>query len=86
MDMVAVNEENVASCMCSECPVQMNSKCAQAKGDDAKLYCAKGVSACKDLDESQMCICSTCPVFKKNGLSNCKWTYKFCFKGKAVKK
>jgi len=46
-------------------------------------YCANGVAACKDLDFSKMCICTSCQVFKDFNLMKGKPVGYFCRDGKA---
>jgi len=46
-------------------------------------YCASGVAACKDLDFSKMCFCSSCQLFKDFNLIACKPNGYFCKDGRA---
>jgi hypothetical protein len=47
-------------------------------------YCANGVAACKDLDFSKICICTTCQVYKDYNLMKAKPSLYFCNDGKAT--
>ena len=88
--------ENIDKCVCAECSVQINSKCSIEKRekveaekvvpkpkDIPKLYCSSGVTTCKDLDDNQTCICSSCPVWNKFTLAKSKRTGYYCLDGEA---
>ncbi|HDS46027.1 MAG TPA: DUF2769 domain-containing protein [Methanomicrobia archaeon] len=95
---VPFTRENVAKCLCAQCPVQTGSACvkaqlakAAARGsgvmpepeDVPGLYCATGTAACKDLNTRQMCICGDCPLWKEYALVSGKPLGYFCRDGKA---
>lgn len=80
---VSFSSDNVAKCMCPECPVQVKSMCssdklAKIKGSLAKtplireeipgLYCSTGSAICTDLDFERACSCGNCPVFSECSL------------------
>jgi hypothetical protein len=47
-------------------------------------YCANGVAACKDLDYSKMCLCSSCAVFRDFSLGKGKPASYYCRDGKPI--
>lgn len=95
---VAFNMENLKKCVCSTCPVQAESECAQTKmkmlqesmkgmspepSDVPGVYCATGIATCSDLDPNKMCNCPNCDVFKENNLAQGEPGGYFCQNGKA---
>jgi hypothetical protein len=96
---VPFTAENVAKCICVQCPVQTGSACVKEKLAKAKeargsgampkpedfpgLYCATGNAACKDINTRQMCICGDCPIWKEYMLVSGKPLGYFCRDGKA---
>jgi hypothetical protein len=94
---VPFTAENVAKCICEQCPVQTGSACvkeklakaAQGSGalpepeDVPGLYCATGAAACNDIDTRQMCICGDCPIWKEYNLVSGKPLGYFCRDGKS---
>ena len=96
---VPFTAENVAKCICPQCPVQTGSACVKEKRAKAKeardsgampkpedvpgLYCATGNAACKDINTRQMCICGDCSISKEYTLVSGKPLGYFCRDGKA---
>ncbi len=95
---IGFTRENISKCLCSQCPVQAESECAQTKmkmlqesmrgmspepSDVPGVYCATGTAACSDLDPSKMCNCPNCDVFKENNLAQREPGEYFCQKGAA---
>jgi hypothetical protein len=92
------DRENMIKCLCSQCPVQRNSECAQNKmkmlqismkgmspepSDFPGMYCANGKAVCDDLDVHKKCQCINCEVWKKYELNSKKPDLNFCQNGKA---
>jgi hypothetical protein len=90
--------ENISKCVCSQCPVQAESECAQTKmkmlqesmtgmspepSDVPGVYCATGIATCSDIDPNKMCNCPNCEVFKENNLEHGEPGGYFCQKGMA---
>ena len=63
-------------------PQEQTSAMAPKPEDLPGPYCANGVSVCKDLDFSKMCLCSGCQVFKNFNLAKAKPMDFFCTNGK----
>lgn len=90
--------DNVSKCICTQCPVQAESECAQTKmkmlqesmtgmspepSDVPGVYCATGVATCGDLDPDKTCNCPNCEVFKENELAQGEPGGYFCQNGMA---
>jgi len=50
--------------------------------DTPILYCATGRATCKDLKLDELCICTTCHVWKEHKLADCKPVMHYCRDGK----
>lgn len=89
---------NISKCLCSQCPVQAESECAQTKmkllqesmrgmspepSDISGMYCATGIATCDDINPNRMCNCPQCEVFKENSLTNREHGAYFCQNGAA---
>jgi len=93
MAKVKFEASNAAKCICMQCPVQVKSACAIGKVSPSdppkdslpkglpKVYCAKGLAECKDIDGKASCICGSCEVWKTNKLVKGKPAYHFCIHG-----
>lgn len=92
---VPFTSENIEKCVCLACSVQINSKCSSEKMDKIegkkdpkpkdipKLYCSSGVTNCKDMDDEQTCICSSCDVWNEFKLAKANRTGYYCLDGEA---
>jgi len=58
--------DNLAACICPECPTIKNNACVKEKG--GTLFCARDKSACEIKDRG--CICGICPLWDKYELVN----------------
>ncbi|HEX3014036.1 MAG TPA: DUF2769 domain-containing protein [Methanobacterium sp.] len=96
--LIKFARENIAKCLCLQCPVQSESECARTKmimlqesmrgmspepSDVAGVYCATGTATCSDLNPNKMCNCPNCEVFKENNLAQGEPGSYFCKKGAA---
>lgn len=89
MARVEITESNIRHCRCPQCPVQLESVCANKLlkekkpeknvGNFGKLYCASGKSTCEDLNKNETCICSSCLVWDENNLGSMY----YCLRGSA---
>lgn len=59
----ADTHENFAKCVCPMCT--LFTDCNKEK--DERLFCARRKSVCP-MDNTKICICGTCAVFRENGL------------------
>jgi hypothetical protein len=95
MPKVDFRRENIARCLCGQCPVQVKSRCAHdlyekvrhveglpEAGQLPGLYCSTGRSSCTDLDAVQQCMCPICPVWADYRLTS----NHYCIRGSAEKK
>ena len=95
---IKFERENMVRCLCSQCPVQKESECAQNKmkmlqismkgmspepSDFPGMYCANGKAICSDLDPDKTCKCINCDVWKENNLNSGQPSTYFCQNGKA---
>ncbi len=91
------DREHMIKCLCSQCPVQKNSECAQNKmkmlqismrgmspepSDFPGMYCANGKAFCNDLDGNKQCNCVNCDVWKEYKLDLKQPNKYFCQNGK----
>lgn len=101
MDLsIPFTSDTIATCLCSKCPVERNSKCAKDqlskvgqtvcgtkplnREEIPAAYCTAGIASCSDLDTSKECICATCKIFAKYGLEERMPESYFCHDGKAM--
>jgi len=68
--------------MTKNTPKDQTNSLAPKPDDLPGPYCAIGVSVCKDLDFSKICMCSGCSVFKNFNLAKAKPMNYFCKDGK----
>jgi len=57
-------EDNFNKCNCKNC--SLYTDCNKEKGES--LFCGRTVSKCP-MDSKKMCICGSCPIYFRNGLS-----------------
>jgi hypothetical protein len=96
--LVPFTRENIAKCVCGQCPVQVLSRCVKDKmagitdalrvrpfeaSDIPRIYCATGKAACADLDMSKQCKCSSCAVYQEYSLETAALVTCFCRDGKS---
>ncbi|HOD69760.1 MAG: DUF2769 domain-containing protein [Bacteriovoracaceae bacterium] len=92
MPKVDFTQDNIARCLCGECPVQAKSKCARDLYEKSikmeglpkpeqvpGLYCASGKATCTDLDIVQFCKCPGCLVWSDYNLKS----NHYCYRGSA---
>ena len=63
MAKVHDTRENMAKCICGECP----SYDGCMKNGTESLYCARGKSACEVAQKG--CVCGVCPIAPEFGLA-----------------
>ena len=91
--------DNVKTCICGQCQVQVNSECIKRKAtnimaalnksplvadDIPGMYCSTGKSDCKDIDTKQMCICSGCLLWFEYNLEDRRPKGYYCRDGAAI--
>jgi hypothetical protein len=85
--MMSMSQEQMKAMsdeMMKNTPKEQTDSMAPKPDDMPGPYCAYGVSVCKDLDFSKVCICSGCQVFKNYNLSKAKPVNYFCKYGKPM--
>jgi len=95
---IEFDRENMIRCLCSQCPVQKVSECAQNKmkmlqismkgmspehEDFPGMYCTNGKAVCEDIDTNKKCNCINCEVWKEYKLDSKEPGIYFCKNGKA---
>jgi hypothetical protein len=70
--------------MMKNTPKEQTAGMAPKAEDMPGPYCAYGVSVCKDLDFSKICMCSGCQIFKNFNLAKAKPMTYFCKDGKPM--
>lgn len=61
---VYFSEENLAQCLCEDCPTYPKSTFPKAEG----LFCSVGAKG--DINDRKGCLCRHCPIYEENGLSH----------------
>jgi hypothetical protein len=84
MGMSREQMQSMSDEMMKNTPKEQTAGMAPKPEDMPGPYCAYGVSGCKDLDFSKMCMCSGCQVFKNFNLSKAKPMNYFCKDGKPM--
>jgi len=97
-EKVPFDTRTVSQCLCPGCPVQIDSQCVatQRAGLQEVLssgslkheevpgaYCGADKAACSDLNPSQSCLCTGCPVFGEYHLEAAQPEGYYCQAGAA---